>query len=827
MILHSWAKLDGLHGLPLADHAVDVSAVFQALLDAGWGRRFGRGISRPLSSQEKAAFGIAAYLHDMGKANAGFWRRQDPAAPMVGHLLQLLPLGCRDLNDRLQPILSMLGEDLFLAMLAHHGRPLDLGKRSGEHARYWKPHDDYRPLAELDALIERARLLHPAADDTAADLSPRTVALFAGLLTLADWIGSSAERFPLDGVTGPVREARSFRVARDAVRRLGLDDGSHLRDALAGTFEQAFGFEPHDFQAAAGVDGDRLTILEAETGSGKTEAALWRFLRLFAAGEVDSLYFALPTRTSAVQMHDRIEHFLGRAFGPDAPETTLAVPGYLRVGDVTGTRLTRWDVLWPDDPSDAGRDARWASESAKQFLAARVGVGTVDQALLSGLRVRHAHLRAACLSRSLLVVDEVHASDAYMTEVLAQVLDNHLGAGGHAMLLSATLGAAARTRLTLGRHAAPPPLAQAEHLAYPALHGVANAAISPRADKRVRLEREGFIDDAVAMAQRAANAARDGARVLVIRNTVAGAVAVQQSLEALGAPIWAVGSAPALHHGRFAAEDRERLDKGIEAAFGKRRSSGGLVAVGTQTLEISLDLDADLMITDLAPMDVLLQRIGRLHRHPRARPAGYDTARAIVATPVARDLSVFLGKMPRRHGLGPSGDTMGGVYPDLAMLEATWAELQTREVLRLPSDNRVLVERALHPEALDRVVAAQGWGTFDAKRLGARSADIRLARDNALDMSVPFSELAPFPAAEENIATRLGARDLMYRLPEDTPGAFGPVTAIRVPSWLAADVLPDAEPQIEPQEAGFALDLPAKQGSVSLIYDRWGLRRAD
>lgn len=129
-------------------------------------------------------------------------------------------------------------------------------------------------------------------------------------------------------------------------------------------------------------------------------------------------------------------------------ETVLAVPGYLRVGEVEGKRAGRFDVSWDDDPDDEKkRQSRWSAESARKFLSAPTGVGTVDQALLAGLRVKWAHFRGSALARSLLVVDEVHASDAYMTELLLGVLRSHLALGGHAVLMSATLGAVASAKL--------------------------------------------------------------------------------------------------------------------------------------------------------------------------------------------------------------------------------------------------------------------------------------------------------------------------------------------------------------------------------------------
>ena len=182
-------------------------------------------------------------------------------------------------------------------------------------------------------------------------------------------------------------------------------------------------------QAAAGTPLDeQLLIIESETGSGKTEAALWRFARMYEAGLVDGLYFALPTRAAATQLHGRVTRFVERMFPPEnRPGTVLAVPGYVRAGDVGGHHLQNYEVWWDDQADAATRSRRWAAESAKRYLAAQIAVGTVDQAMMAALKVRHSHMRAACLSRNLLVVDEVHASDPYMRRILKALLDAHLG----------------------------------------------------------------------------------------------------------------------------------------------------------------------------------------------------------------------------------------------------------------------------------------------------------------------------------------------------------------------------------------------------------------
>jgi CRISPR-associated endonuclease/helicase Cas3 len=836
MYSNAWAKLTEGTALSVTDHGTDVAAVLHALMVGGWQRRFEDILNRPLTAAERDRFLALAFLHDMGKTNRGFWQRQFPGCRIVGHLRPLLAFDTAPgLAGSLGRAANILGDpDLAAALLAHHGSPVNAC--AAHDAAWWDARADYDPLAQLDRLIAIAAQRFPDGFATPpTELPPPAVALFAGLLTLADWIGSDPDRFPLDGLESGARRERSAIAATTAVQHMGLGADAALKDAArSADFKTAFGFTPHPAQTAAGgVNDSTLTILEAETGSGKTEAALWRFLRLFAAGKVEGVYFALPTRTSAVQMESRIGRFLDRVFGARTVPVTLALPGYIRSGGIEGRLIDRWTVLWPDDPGDTLRDARWASEAPKQFLAARIAVGTVDQALMAGLKSRHAHLRAACLSRSLLVVDEVHASDTYMTGLLAQVLDNHRAAGGHVMLLSATLGAAARTRLTGGHRQAPPRLAEAEALPYPALHGLGNAGSGqPSRQKTVDIDIRGTIDDPAALARSALDAASDGAHVIVLRNTVGGAIAVQQALEDLtqdASLLWHVAGRPALHHGRFAAEDRRLLDTGIESAFGKDRDRGGCVAVGTQTLEISLDLDADLMITDLAPMDVLLQRLGRLHRHGgRDRPPGYKRPRAVLSVPAKRDLTPFLGRVARRHGLGPSNrEATGGVYANLPALEATWAELAARGSISLPRDNRVLVERATHPEALEAIVQAKGWQAFWSKREGGRIADTLQALRNALNLSLPMQELEEF-ATDERLATRLGGRDLLLPLPHGTPGAFGaPITTLRLPGWMAPDVPPDTVLAIAEDEDGcFTLSLtwPECKAPVTLHYDRLGLR---
>ena len=325
------------------------------------------------------------------------------------------------------------------------------------------------------------------------------------------------------------------------------------------------------------------------------------------------------------QLHERVNKFISNLFPADhKPEPVLAVPGYLRAGDFTGNHLGQYEVWWEDH---AGHDAHrkfWAAESSKRFLASQIAVGTVDQAMMGALKVRHGHMRAACLARNLLVVDEVHASDTYMRAIIEALLDAHTAGGGYALLMSATLGSGGAAH-----PAVPRPAEDSRRPAHarrgrghplpghvtggPMGEVVTGSRVAPAARtspythlRHARLR---------GRARRMLAAARDGAMVLVIRNTVNFAIETQQALleEADAgdrALLFACRGFPTLHHGRFAAEDRKLLDAAVEGQVGRHRDEGGRVVVGTQTLEQSLDIDADLLITDLCPVDVLLSASG-------------------------------------------------------------------------------------------------------------------------------------------------------------------------------------------------------------------------
>ena len=859
----------------LEHHLADVGACFEALLrqrlirqrlahTAGWD---------DIDDATVARLCVFAALHDIGKVNIGFqtqiWSQDDYPNGVrppgrAGHTLDLMPVlngsdratsewFCDALGwwwDATETWDDQGGETvcgLLVATLSHHGRPLQLDDGRPEFPQVWRRFGELDLRGQVRRIGKLVCQWFPetfAGDARPLPSSPAFQHHFLGLCNLADWVGSNELWFPY--VDEPRDDYIDFARERagQAINSIGLDLATQRQSVSQGGVPSLTGLFPHidkpnAIQEAAyrAPPDERLVIIESETGSGKTEAALWRFARMYEAGLVDGLYFALPTRAAAKQIFDRVNRFVTNMF-PDGlqPEPVLAVPGYLRAGNIHGQRLHDYQVWWDDHAAD-GR--RWAAESPKRYLTAQIAVGTVDQVMLGSLKVKNAHMRATGLARNLLVVDEVHASDAYMSEVLAAVLDAHLGAGGHALLMSATLGSTARHRWLRRDAADAPTLLDAIYAPYPAVSTSSQMIDAGENDRRkdVSIRAEPEMGDFSAVAARALDAARSGAKVLVVRNTVDHAIRTQEALLEVPGPedadlLFSVNGVPTLHHGRFAAVDREMLDDEIEQQLGRDdRPAGGLVVVGTQTLEQSLDIDADLLITDLCPADVLLQRIGRLHRHREndaTRPDEYAEPRCMVLTP-GDDLSRLLSSGGNPNGLGPHG----GVYRNLHILEATRRLVDQHRHWRIPEMNRKLVEMATHPEVLERITAELGeeWQDHAMGTAGGHIADVQTAQNAIVRRDKTFYPEEDNGAVsrgwdnENNIRTRLGDDRVEIAL---EPAAASPFDASRSIDRIALSTrwLPRIAPpeSVEPTPANGGFEF--RVGDRRFRYDRLGLRRA-
>jgi CRISPR-associated endonuclease/helicase Cas3 len=848
--------------LPLSSHCLDVAAVFQALTKLKVIRaRLEAAAGTKLSDEQLDRLAVVSLLHDLGKSNIGFQNKIfGRTAPKVGHIGPLTGLTnhfAAELAEslELQTLVNWFRSEVTLsgflvAAWSHHGTPIKIDSADltglDNDKRWWHKDGERDPFNAIAELIAVSKKNFPSAFGNNVEKIPDRSTLqhrFCGLVMLADWLGSHRTYFPVERADS----FDSFKAAKHIITAVGLD-ASRFREAISSAthdFSARFGLASPQalqeaiFGTAAKEIENKLLIAESETGSGKTEAAIWRFYDLLEAGEVDSLYFALPTRVAARELYSRIRAYIEKLIADpaDRPPVVLAVPGYALVDGVrTETLLPDNTTRWNDDHNDRWREKAWAAERPKKFLASAIAVGTVDQALMSTLKVKHAHLRSVCLDRSLLVVDEVHASDVYMRQLLKCLLDHHVGLGGHALLLSATLGSAARAEFIAGL-AKPqtPTFEEAISEPYPSITnrtGIVKEAGAPHSiarHKTVQVDVLPCMQTPEEILVGIEQALKEECRILVVLNTVARAIdllrAAEASLSTRPDAFFSCNGQITPHHGRFAPKDRIKLDASISSRLGKGSQAGPLLLIGTQTLEQSLDIDADLLITDLCPMDVLLQRIGRLHRHDRRRPKNYERGQCIVLAPDEETLANLLSDtgMPVKAAKACG---LGSVYEDMRCLQLTLSLLKSNSEINIPADNRRLVEGITHPSCLSKLsdtrmrmhgMSIEGQQIAN-KSLAARSSLVELYEQQ-------FNQFRFREIEDERVRTRIGLNTLQLPLEKEVESPFGVIIdEIVIPEHMAP-----GEGGIEKVKITSVRDgeIAMQAGSKSYTYTRYGLEMSN
>ena len=731
------AGADGLEH-PAIYHMLDVAAVAENLL---------RQTGFPL--QHRQAMTLLAALHDIGKLHGQFrdmLRGVSASSRSHWRLSEVYLAECEDrLAKILMPDSATRLRPFIDATAGHHGRPSDWSALDRRRARREMPQDV--PIA-IDAIAA----LWP--DASLAGLDERRCQelswWFSGLVTTADWIGSNTDWFaatePVHAIGDYMDAARD--KAADAVRAAGLDanpvtamplfDWPRLRP-----MQEAC-------RSVALTDGPMLAIIEDETGAGKTEAALMLAQRMLLAGMGQGLFFALPTMATADAMFERVSKVIGGLFH-ERPTVTLA---HGRAGLSDHFRDIR--AGRPNAPQDIGC-TEWLSDSRRRALLATVGVGTIDQALLSVLPVKFQTLRHFGLSSKILIVDEVHElGEPYIAEILAGLLQLHRAAGGSAILLTATLPIALRRKLLAsygGLDDSDP--------AYPALTVAGGAAVrrlpqdtGPKGP--VKVERLAHAAQAVELIKKEAAA---GAACVWIRNAVDDAIAAVETLRANGVDA-------DLLHARFALGDRKRIERAMRERFGRTgEGRAGRVLVGTQVLESSLDLDFDVMVSDLAPMAGLIQRIGRLWRHMDIRPA----QKRPVAAPVLHVVAPDPFEVTQERWLSEVLDRGAFTYSADLMWRSAYHLFSTTQIVA-PSGIRPLIERAYSdkpetPEVLER---------FERDRQGREFSHRSLASMNIVRIGDGYG-LGGQAHADTDYPTRLGPDQRTLVLARERHGRLEPL----------------------------------------------------
>jgi CRISPR-associated endonuclease/helicase Cas3 len=796
-----WAKTTkaehgGFAYKSVAHHLADVGACALRFLEANPGRLAREARLTGLEPARHARVcGFLAALHDLGKISRSFQFGQPGLWPVavLGACPPALPRSLRhweataillnagEVKEALSPLFGSVGLPAMLisAVAGHHGIA-PCADHVDADARGAARHPEIGPdcvaaaaglTAELVDLFDNLRDLDLG--DRLADFS------FAlnGLTTLADWVGSDEAFFAFADPAIPLADywPQALRRADDALRSKGLLPAIPVAaPSLRGLCGHAGTARPMQAAAAALTipDEPQIVFIEDGTGSGKTEAALLLAGRMMAAGLGEGLFVALPTMATANAMHGRLDAALGGLFDDDA--SLVLAHGRTDVA----RRLARLAAAGRADAAESGVrrwfDA-WISDSRKTAFFASAGAGTIDQAFLSILPKKHLTMRQYALVGRILVVDEAHACDAYMGEELKTLAQMQARLGASMIILSATLGRGARSDLiesfALGRGVHPKFMRalreQVRSTAYPLLtrwsesSGVDEIAVDgdPTLARSVDVSR---IETRADVARLALEAAARGAAVAIVCNAVDPAI---ETFEAL----LAAGHDPDrchLFHARFTVEHRLGIEERVQAWFG--RNSGeddraGRILVATQVIEQSLDVDFDLMVSDLAPADLIVQRAGRLWRHQRPhRPLAAPVLHLLTPEPATATGPTWL-----EATLGPASF----VYDMPGVMWRTARDLLGKSRLDTPGDLRRLIETAYGTEEDD---LPEPFRQSHLSSLGKTHGERSLASHNVITPSDGYVALTA-PSADEEIGTRLGEKSLTIRLGRRQGGAIIPL----------------------------------------------------
>jgi len=640
------AQKDG-HWHPALLHMLDVGLVAEALLHVSLSQTAVRRVSESLGLSIHTLLAWLPFLvgaHDLGKISPGFQRKVERLCnrvrragfPFVGNLESDHSLVTRvALSELLEQagvwsVLQTLdARRLTAAVAAHHGS----FHRADQTQRY-RPRKSAEgkewDRARREVLCDLAGVFHVNSKLPAPSLHEDTRAAclewLAGFTTLCDWVGSDTDFKCCEDQEVNLEEYVAARreIAHQAVKARGLDSAGFLSDvprSFAAMFPAIL--EPREAQRhvleLARVSGADFVLLEAATGSGKTEAALALAEHWGATTRMQGAYLALPTMATSNSLFGRVKdwvegmpvgriefHLLhGHALLHHEYEALLNEKRFAAISE--GADVSGGEVV----------ASAWFT-GRKRGLLAPFAVGTVDQALLSVLEARHQFLRLYGLACKSLILDEVHAYDTYTSTLIERLLRWARAMGCRVVLLSATLpGSKLRSLVAAWSGAQTRLPAELPRLPRATLVSEDSVRVEPLPAsgstrpavqiQRIRPEQDIIADGLV-------NALRGRGCAACICNTVKSAQGLYAALKSrLGI------QHVTLIHAQMPLGERLRREKSVLSNFGwKSQARPELqVVVGTQVLEQSLDVDFDVMFSELAPVDLILQRIGRLHRHER------------------------------------------------------------------------------------------------------------------------------------------------------------------------------------------------------------------
>lgn len=748
-----WGKTNPAEGasLPLVQHLEDTRLVAGHLWDTWLPPIFKARVSAAAGTDEEAGRRLLTWLaaiHDCGKATPSFAAMAYDIG--MDHILRpLTDLGVAAphvsrTQRRHHPLTGQVAVERWLhethefrprrarqiggIVGGHHGLPQSYGMHEDASIRL----DDHSPAGTFGtpawAAIRHEILqvmTHRCVVETALehvrDLGlPLEVQMdLTAAVIVSDWIASDEAVFPYDDLSDPRQRWAEGRDRID-VTPPWRPTVSGEAPTLGERFPHLGDVPAHPLQRAATDAADEATsppmlIVEAAMGGGKTEAALLAAERLAGRWGCGGMYVGLPTMATSDAMFARVLRWLDHV-PVEQPSSVYLAHSKADLNDtyrgLVG-RAFRARSVFDDESRAAARRSPvvslWTTGRKKGVLANQV-VGTIDQVLFMGLQTKHLALRHLAMSTKVVIVDEVHAADEYMRSYLCRVL---VWLGRYrtpVILMSATLPGHQREQLVRaylsGRSGKGPAADRPVPVAsgYPRITVVSDEVsvvpvAAPTSSTAVSLEVQAGESDAVA--DRVLDELAEGGCGVVVCNTVGRAQAVY---EALASQL--LQHELLLVHSRFIGPDRMALEARLRAALGPRHEGSvhrpqRMVVVGTQVLEQSLDIDADVMLSDIAPVDLLLQRAGRLHRHHRPeseRPARLRLPRLVVT-------GMDLGKGGGAPRLDRGACAVYGRYRLLRAVEALQLWHGDPPPVELPEDIPDLVERAYDPT----VASPEGW----------------------------------------------------------------------------------------------------------------------
>ena len=631
---------------------------------------------------------------------------------------------------------------------------------------------------------EASRVIRLLEEDPGRDHLPEGILyhiFVAGMTATADWISSDDESFPLQD--GPCDLGRFTRVARarakDVIERLGWERVHE--EEVEKTFGELFhdcdgkAYDPLPMQQAMidllpSLDRPALIIVEAPMGEGKTEAALLAADHLRLSTGARGINVALPTQATSDSMFPRFRDFLRVRFSEQEVVDLQLIHGTAVLNDdVYSLRH-----LAPDEDSGVV-NLRWFASNAKKKLLSRFTLGTLDSYLLSVLPVRHNLLRLFSLMGKVVIIDEVHSYDTFTTSIIEDLLRWLATMGCSVIILSATLPAATKRTLVEAYRGEEVDLPASPYPRITVVDDRSSVVRSFPAKVRNPIRISWVPNDAELLVDSVWNQIADGGCVAIVVNTVARA----QEIYGVFAERFAGRDVQIdLLHAQFPFGERKRRTDRILEMYGKDSSCRPFrgIVISTQVLEQSLDLDFDMMVSDLAPIDLLLQRAGRMHRHDGiVRPHLLAHPSLMILDPVGEEGMLDADWLNRHHR----------IYSRFVLLQ-TYRILRGVVSIDVPEDVEPLIESVYSPD-----VDLFGEGPFlaairDARRVfGEERRKMEATAKNQLvrlpDRSVNMLQFYP----------DAGRRDENANVLSDT---FSTLTRwFSVPNVTAACVFADGE----------------------------------